>query len=181
VLRLALSRERFSYTGQYYAFSQITSPRPRSAALFDDFLMASGSPGSMPIAAHAGLEPILIPNAPGRLTALYCAPWRAEAEEQGSRFMFEYADSARRHHRVDEPDAFGPGYEHYRARAQTISQLVDGGQDRQTATANLLRSVAVIGTPDDCRSSSRTSPAGLRSRVHAQRRSEHRRMVGGAW
>ena len=79
--------------------------------------------------------------------------------------MFEYADSARRHYRVDEPDAFGPGYEHYRARAQSISQSVDGGQDRQTATANLLRSVAVIGAPDDCLSSSSTSPAGLRSRA----------------
>jgi alkanesulfonate monooxygenase SsuD/methylene tetrahydromethanopterin reductase-like flavin-dependent oxidoreductase (luciferase family) len=137
--------------------------------------MAWGSPESMPIAAHAGLKPILIPQrawsayslelerfnairaehgwAAARPTAavwLYCAPSRAEAEEQGGRFMFEYADSARRHYRLDEPDAFGPGYEHYRARAQSISQSVDGGQDRQTATANLLRSVAVIGTPDDC-------------------------------
>jgi alkanesulfonate monooxygenase SsuD/methylene tetrahydromethanopterin reductase-like flavin-dependent oxidoreductase (luciferase family) len=125
--------------------------------------------------------------------------------------MFEYADSARRHYRVDEPDAFGPGYEHYRARAQSISQSVDGGQDRQTATANLLRSAAVIGTPDDCLQQLEDIARGLalehfigvfqyargiqlhqrldrglanqrrRTRVHAQRRSEHRRMVGGAW
>jgi alkanesulfonate monooxygenase SsuD/methylene tetrahydromethanopterin reductase-like flavin-dependent oxidoreductase (luciferase family) len=80
----------------------------------------------------------------------FCAESRAEAEDVGGHYIFEYADSARRHYRLDEPEQFGPGYEHYRDRARSIVQSMDGGEDRKSATANLLRSVAVIGTPDDC-------------------------------
>ena len=68
----------------------------------------------------------------------------------GGRHIVEYADSARRHYRLDEPEVFGPGYEHYRARAAAIVESANAGADRKSATANLLRSVAVIGTPDDC-------------------------------
>jgi alkanesulfonate monooxygenase SsuD/methylene tetrahydromethanopterin reductase-like flavin-dependent oxidoreductase (luciferase family) len=176
ILRLALTRERFSYDGQFYSFSDVTTrPRPRSQGLVDDILMAWGSPESMPIAAHAGLKPIFIPqrawsayavelqrfNAiraehgwpPTRPTAavwMFCAESRAEAEDVGGHYIFEYADSARRHYRLDEPEQFGPGYEHYRDRARSIVQSMHGGEDRKSATANLLRSVAVIGTPDDC-------------------------------
>jgi alkanesulfonate monooxygenase SsuD/methylene tetrahydromethanopterin reductase-like flavin-dependent oxidoreductase (luciferase family) len=176
VLRLALTLERFSYSGEHFTIPEVTTrPRPRSSELVDSFLMAWGSPESLPIAAHAGLKPILIPQrswaeyarelerfnairaehnwAPVHATAavwLYCASSRAEAEEERRRYIAEYADSASLHYELHRPDAFPDSYEHYRKRATALAAAMASGADRASAAAELLSSVAVIGTPDEC-------------------------------
>jgi alkanesulfonate monooxygenase SsuD/methylene tetrahydromethanopterin reductase-like flavin-dependent oxidoreductase (luciferase family) len=178
VLRLALTNERFSYQGEYFAIPEVTTrPRPRSPDLVERFLMAWGSPESLPIAAKAGLKPIFIPQRswadyaaevrrfneiraehgwrPVRPTAavwLYCAPSRSEAEEEGTRHIIEYADSARLHYLLDRPDVFSQvkGYEHYGDRASRIAAAIEGGADRKTAAFRTLRSVSVLGTPREC-------------------------------
>jgi alkanesulfonate monooxygenase SsuD/methylene tetrahydromethanopterin reductase-like flavin-dependent oxidoreductase (luciferase family) len=178
VLRLALTRERFAYSGEYYSFPEIsTRPRPRSSNLTDNFLMAWGSPESLPIAANAGLKPLFIPQrswqdyaqqvrefnairaghgwAPvGATTAvwMYCAPSRSEADEQGERYISEYTDSVRQHYQLDQPEVYRAvrGYERYSERATALSEAIQGGMSPKQASLMTTTSTHVIGTPADC-------------------------------
>jgi len=178
VLRLALTRERFSFAGDYYSIPEVsTRPRPRSSNLVDNFLMAWGSAESLPIAANAGLKPLFIPqrswqeyasqvrefNAiraghgwePVGATAavwMYCAPSRDEAQEQGERYISEYADSVRLHYLLDQPEVFQQvrGYERYTERATALSDAIKGGLDPKSAALMTTTSTHVIGTPDEC-------------------------------
>ena len=54
------------------------------------------------------------------------------------------------HYELHRPEAFPDGYEHYRTRATTLAAAMASGADRASAAADLLSSVAVIGTPDEC-------------------------------
>ncbi|HEX8968972.1 MAG TPA: LLM class flavin-dependent oxidoreductase [Chloroflexota bacterium] len=178
VLKLALSRERFSYTGEFFTIPEVTTrPRPRSADLTAHFLMAWGSPESLPIAAHAGLKPLFIPQrtwadyatemqqfnalraehgwSPARATAavwMYCAPSRGEAEEQGGQYIMEYADSSRLHYLLDKPEVFQSvkGYERYAERATALVKSIGGGMEPRQAALRTMTSIYVIGTPDEC-------------------------------
>ncbi len=178
VLRLALTRERFSYKGEYFAVPEVTTrPRPRSADLTDSLLMAWGSPESLPIAANAGLKPLFIPQrtwreyadqvrqfnairathgwAPVGATAavwMYCAPSSQEAEEEGQRYIGEYADSVRMHYQLDQPEVFREvrGYERYTERATALSAEIERGVDPKRASLLTTTSTHVIGTPDEC-------------------------------
>jgi alkanesulfonate monooxygenase SsuD/methylene tetrahydromethanopterin reductase-like flavin-dependent oxidoreductase (luciferase family) len=178
VLRLALTRERFSFTGEYYSIPEVSvRPRPRSTDLVDHFLMAWGSPESLPIAAHAGLRPLFIPQrtwkeysqqvrefnairashgwAPVGATAavwMYCAPSRSEADEQGMQYVTEYADSVRMHYLLDQPEVFASvsGYERYTERATALAKSISGGVDPKQASLSTTTSTQVIGTPEEC-------------------------------
>ena len=178
VLKLALTRERFAYAGKHFSIPEITvRPRPRSADLVDNFLMAWGSAESLPIAAHAGLKPLFIPqrtwsdyavemqqfNAiradhgwpPACATAavwMYCAPSGAEATEQGGQYITEYADSTRLHYLLDRPEVFRSvrGYERYTERATAMAAAIEGGADPRQAALSTMTSIHVIGTPHAC-------------------------------
>jgi alkanesulfonate monooxygenase SsuD/methylene tetrahydromethanopterin reductase-like flavin-dependent oxidoreductase (luciferase family) len=178
VLKLALTRERFSFSGEHYSIPEVsTRPRPRSRDLVDNFLMAWGSAESLPIAAHAGLKPLFIPqrtwsdyavemqqfNAiraehgwpPACATAavwMYCAPSRSEAEEQGGQYITEYADSTRLHYLLDKPEVFRTvqGYERYAERATAMAASIDGGVDPRQAALSTMTSIHVIGAPEEC-------------------------------
>ena len=178
VLRLALTRERFSFPGEYYSIPEVsTRPRPRSSTLTDNFLMAWGSPESLPIAANAGLKPLFIPQrtwhdyaeqvrefnairashgwAPVGATSavwMYCAPSRGEAEEQGGQYITEYADSVRQHYLLDQPEVFQSvrGYERYAERATALSTAIKSGADPKQASLMTTTSTHVIGTPAEC-------------------------------
>ena len=179
VLKLALTRERFAFEGEHYSFPEVTTrPRPKSADLVENFLMAWGSAESLPIAAHAGLKPLFIPqrtwsdyavemqqfNAiraehgwpPARATAavwMYCAPTRSEADEQGGKYITEYADSTRLHYLLDKPEVFRTvrGYERYAERATAMKASIDDGVDPRQAALKTMTSIYVIGTPAECR------------------------------
>ncbi|MBV9579374.1 MAG: LLM class flavin-dependent oxidoreductase [Chloroflexi bacterium] len=178
VLKLALTEERFSFRGEHYTIPDVTTrPRPRSSRrLVDHMLMAWGSPESLPVAAHAGLQPLFIPQrgwgdyatemrqfnairaehgwAPANATAAvwtFCAPTRAEVEERGVRYITEYADSSRRHYLLDKPEVFRgvKGYERYANRAEALARSVAEGLDPRQAALSTMTSIYVIGTPDD--------------------------------
>lgn len=178
VLRLALTRERFSFDGEYYSIPDVsTRPRPRSSNLTDNFLMAWGSAESLPIAANAGLKPLFIPQrtwqeyahqvrefnairashgwGPVGATAavwMYCAPSASEAVEQGEQYITEYADSVRRHYLLDQPEVFQAvrGYERYTERATALAAAIKSGVDPKQAALMTTTSTHVIGTPAEC-------------------------------
>ena len=166
--------------GEHYTIPDVTTrPRPRSSRrVLDNMLMAWGSPESLPVAAHAGLKPLFIPQrgwgdyasemrqfnairaaqgwAPANATAAvwtYCAPTRAEVEQYGVQYITEYADSSRRHYLLDEPEVFRgvKGYERYANRAEAIAPSVAGGLDPREAALSTMTSIYVIGTPDEVR------------------------------
>jgi alkanesulfonate monooxygenase SsuD/methylene tetrahydromethanopterin reductase-like flavin-dependent oxidoreductase (luciferase family) len=178
VLKLALTQERFSFTGEHYTIPDVTTrPRPRSSSrLVDNMLMAWGSPESLPVAAHAGLKPLFIPQrgwgdyademrhfnairaehgwTPANATAAvwtYCAPTRAEVEQFGDQYITEYADSSRRHYLLDKPEVFRSvkGYERYANRAEALARSIADGLDPRKAALSTMTSIYVIGTPDD--------------------------------
>src|SRR5436190_278899 len=72
IIRLALSEERFSYDGEFFTIPDVEQrpesptislrPRPRSPRILDEFYCAWGSPQTAPIAAKAGLKPLIIPQ-----------------------------------------------------------------------------------------------------------------------
>jgi len=178
VLRLALSQERFSFAGDHYTIPEVTiRPRPRSPQhLLDNMLMAWGSAESLPIAAHAGLKPLFIPQrtwsdyagemrqfnairaehgwAPANATAavwMYCAPTLPEVEEQGQRYITEYADSTRLHYMLDRPEVFRSvkGYERYADLATAMARSISEGLDPRQAALSTMTSIYVLGTPDE--------------------------------
>jgi alkanesulfonate monooxygenase SsuD/methylene tetrahydromethanopterin reductase-like flavin-dependent oxidoreductase (luciferase family) len=178
VLKLALSQERFSFSGEYYSIPEVTTrPRPRSSRrLLDNMLMAWGSPESLPVAAHAGLKPLFIPQrgwgdyanemrhfnalraehgwAPANATAavwIYCAPTRDDVEQYGRPYITEYADSSRRHYMLDHPEVFRSvkGYERYANRAEALQKSIAEGLDPRQAALSTMTSIYVLGTPDD--------------------------------
>ena len=56
ILRLALTRERFSYEGRRYSVAETTlRPRARSADLVERMLIAGASPETVPLTARLGL------------------------------------------------------------------------------------------------------------------------------
>jgi len=178
VLKLALTRERFAFEGAHFSIPEITTrPRPRSPQLVENFLMAWGSAESLPIAAHAGLKPLFIPQRTwsdyavemqqfnairashgwpaARATAavwMYCAPTQAEADDEGRRYITEYADSTRLHYLLDKPEVFKTvrGYERYAERATAMKASIEGGADPRTAALSTMTSIYVIGSPESC-------------------------------
>ena len=178
VLKLALSEERFSFSGDHFTIPEVTTrPRPRSSQrVLDNMLMAWGSAESLPIAANAGLKPLFIPQrtwgdyademrhfnairaehgwTPANATAavwMYCAPTRAEVEDEGQRYITEYADSTRLHYLLDKPEVFRgvKGYERYAERATAVARSITDGLDPRQAALSTMSSIYVIGTPDD--------------------------------
>jgi alkanesulfonate monooxygenase SsuD/methylene tetrahydromethanopterin reductase-like flavin-dependent oxidoreductase (luciferase family) len=178
VLKLALTEERFAFSGEHYTIPEVTTrPRPRSSRrLVDNMLMAWGSPESLPVAAHAGLKPLFIPQrgwgdyatemrqfntiraehgwAAANATAAvwtYCAPTRAEVEQHGGQYITEYADSSRRHYMLDNPEVFRSvkGYERYANRAEALARSIADGLDPREAALSTMTSIYVIGTPDE--------------------------------
>ena len=83
---------------------------------------------------------------------MYCAPSRAEAEEQGQQYITEYADSVRLHYLLDQPEVFQSvrGYERYTERATALSTAIKSGVDPKQASLLTTTSTHVIGTPADC-------------------------------
>ncbi len=162
VVRKALSSKHFSHTGKYFQIPDLAiRPRPRSD-LISDMHMAWGSPTSVAVAAENGLKPLVIPQkqwqthveemreynrimesrgrAPGQpvvLLAVYVDADAGRAAELGHKYAVEYADSARRHYRIDDPQHLAgvKGYEYYN---DTARKFADAGLARPDGRAELL-------------------------------------------
>ena len=149
VVRKALSSKHFSHEGKYFQIPDLAiRPRPRSD-LLADMHMAWGSPTSVAVAAENGLKPLVIPQkqwqthvaemreynritmAMGRpaaaqpvvLLAVYVDEDPVRAAELGHQYALEYADSARRHYRMDDPAHLAnvKGYEYYSDAARKFA------------------------------------------------------------
>ncbi len=170
IVRLALTRERFSFDGRYYKIPDISvRPRPRRD-LTGRFYGAIVSPESGEIMARAGLGMLIIPQKawtdhaldyhgyvascrkfgrparrPIAVCMVYCHRDEKLAHAGAVNWMGQYADSALVHYEYDEPEHFKAvkGYEHHAQMAMA----------NRTATANLrelLPLSQVAGTPERC-------------------------------
>jgi alkanesulfonate monooxygenase SsuD/methylene tetrahydromethanopterin reductase-like flavin-dependent oxidoreductase (luciferase family) len=174
IVKLALTREQFSYEGDIYKFRDITvRPRPRDAhQLIDNFHFSWGSPQSAPIGARHGLKPMIIPQkafedyhadleAFGRVRAqiglpparprihlnVMCAETAAKAEALAKKYIPQYVDSAAREYELGG-DHFAriKGYEHYAAQAGVIPSR----EALKEHMASTYISNHVWGAPEQC-------------------------------
>jgi alkanesulfonate monooxygenase SsuD/methylene tetrahydromethanopterin reductase-like flavin-dependent oxidoreductase (luciferase family) len=173
VVRLALTRPRFSYRGRRFTVAETSlRPTPRSADLVDRMYCSWGSPQTLPIAANAGLGMLIIPMkpweayrqdlrdyndireangwepmAPIMVCWIYCSADPVEAQATAWTYMGNYWDSAGRHYGFASPDAFKDvrGYEYYQQLAERHVEL--GTADANAAFAE----TQIYGTPDQCR------------------------------
>jgi alkanesulfonate monooxygenase SsuD/methylene tetrahydromethanopterin reductase-like flavin-dependent oxidoreductase (luciferase family) len=172
IIRGALTAEVFSFDGTHYHVPEMSiRPRPRDGqSLVDDFHCAWGSAQTIPIAAKAGLKPLVIPQKgwddyvkdleqfngvraedglePSRpIVALtvFCAPSAADAEAGAKQYFTEYADAAIRSYELDGKHfATTRGYEAYAANT---------GSPRQVLAEKIGQTYFgshVWGTPDTC-------------------------------
>ncbi|GAA4232783.1 alkanesulfonate monooxygenase SsuD/methylene tetrahydromethanopterin reductase-like flavin-dependent oxidoreductase (luciferase family) [Streptosporangium album] len=172
IVRLALTKDRFSYDGQIFKIPETElRPHPQNGQrIVDNMCCAWGSPQSVAVAAANGLKALVIPNkpvdeyatelteyakiraengfAPTRPTLVlwaYCDENQQRASEVADRYMRRYVDSAYRHY-----EFFGThfdklaSYSHYAERAARVR----GSQT--TEEANYLVSDHIWGTPDQC-------------------------------
>lgn len=169
IVKLALTEEAFSYSGQHYQFENVTMrPRPLDPeALLDAFHFSWGSPSSAPVGARLGLKPLIIPQrawaeyhsdlarfdaarrAAGHPSArprihlcAYVGETPQEAGENARRYIPEYSISALHNYELTSNHfATTKGYEHYAAMASRVSE--------QEMGAAYLANHA-WGTPDQC-------------------------------
>jgi len=172
IVRAALTSERFSFDGKFHKIGPTClRPRPRSTDLLERKYCAWGSPGTIPIAANAGLAPLFIPQKsweeigqevvqfnqiraqrgwpaqkPIVVCWVYCSESESEAWESARGFMGNYNDSAVRHYEFDDPDHFDKtrGYEHYATLSRVRLQV---SEETQT---ELFARGQVWGTPSRC-------------------------------
>lgn len=174
IIKLALSEEKFSYSGQHYQFEDVTlRPRPLDgAALIDAMHFAWGSPASAGIGSKLGLTPLVIPQKPlldylpelegcSKIRSeiglppvkprvgswVYVAETEAEAEEGARRWLGQYGDSANRAYELYSGHfADVKGYEFYAGVAAE-----GGGREAMSAAgAQAAMDTHIWGTPDQC-------------------------------
>jgi alkanesulfonate monooxygenase SsuD/methylene tetrahydromethanopterin reductase-like flavin-dependent oxidoreductase (luciferase family) len=176
VVRKALSSKRFSHEGKYFQIPDLSlRPQPPSD-LLRDMHMAWGSPSSVAVAADNGLKPLVIPQKewsthveemreynrimlskgfdPGQptvLLAVYVDDDPGQAQELGHRYVVEYADSARRHYRLDDPAHLAgvTGYDHYSETARKFAEAHPDKLDRRARMLELAKTVDLKGLPTE--------------------------------
>ena len=174
IVRGLLSNEVFSHEGQHYRVPRMSlRPRPRDGRqLAENIYCAWGSPQTVPIAADAGLKPLVIalkswteyaqdleqfqalrsdkglpPVKPIVAFTLYCNRDEEQARAGAERYFGDYTDAAIRSYELYSPH-FGQtkGYESY-------AQADGGAPDRAALEAGMLKTWVenhVWGTPEMC-------------------------------
>jgi alkanesulfonate monooxygenase SsuD/methylene tetrahydromethanopterin reductase-like flavin-dependent oxidoreductase (luciferase family) len=178
IVRRALSGERFSFAGEHFTIPEIElRPRPRNPQkLLDNLRMAWGSPGSIPVAAAAGLKPMIVPQKPwneyvpelatyNRLSReagfrpsgpivclwIYCAPTESAARAGAERYIAEYAKSSTLHYEMTGSHFAGvKGYEFYAERAAALNATASNRTDLLAQRGEARLANNVFGTPDQC-------------------------------
>jgi alkanesulfonate monooxygenase SsuD/methylene tetrahydromethanopterin reductase-like flavin-dependent oxidoreductase (luciferase family) len=174
IIRSALVQEVFEFDGQYYKVPPISiRPRPRDGrAIVENMYCAWGSAQTIPIAANAGLKPLVIPQkalekyvsdleqfaqlrgASGHESAnpiialsIYCADNIDEARDGALRYFTEYADAAIRSYELASNHfATTRGYEAYAQNAAAVLDRETMGKEMGAMWVDNH----VWGTPDMC-------------------------------
>jgi alkanesulfonate monooxygenase SsuD/methylene tetrahydromethanopterin reductase-like flavin-dependent oxidoreductase (luciferase family) len=175
VIKLALTRDRFSYQGEIYQFDNVElHPQPRDGqAIVDGLYCAAGSPSTVPIASGFGLKPLIIPQRPytdyvdemglwseGMIAAgaeparpkvavwLYCAGNENHAREAAMTHMNEFSDSSLANYELSS-DHFKDvkGYEYY---AQNAAAFREAAADGRNLQAEAFLKEHCWGTPEMC-------------------------------
>jgi alkanesulfonate monooxygenase SsuD/methylene tetrahydromethanopterin reductase-like flavin-dependent oxidoreductase (luciferase family) len=148
VIKRALSQDVFSFEGEYYNVPSISiRPQPRNGqSVVDDLHCAWGSAQTIPIAAEAGLKPLVIPQKPleayvadleefARLRgetgheaadpiialSVYCAENEDKARRGAELWFTEYSDAAIRSYELaGRHFAKTKGYESYAQNAEAV-------------------------------------------------------------
>ena len=180
IIRLAITTERFAFKGKHFQVPDVSQreesptislrPRPRSVDILDQLYCAWGSPSTAPIAAQAGLKPLIIPQksfqeyqpelaefnrlraeagyapaGPGLVTWVFCAENEAEAEAGARLYMGEYATSAARHYEFFSGHfATTKGYEHYAELSKLMSNVP------ASSFGEIFLKDHIWGTPEQC-------------------------------
>ena len=170
VVKRGLGQDRFSFAGKYFNIPDMRiRPRPVSSDLTERMYGAIISPETGEIMARAGLGMLIIPQkswadhlkdyeayqtACARfgtavrrpiITAwIYCAEDES-AQEDGRKWIMDYADTAVQHYAFDEPEHFraAKGYEAYVELAQASQQQANAFQQEFAKTQ-------IFGTPEQC-------------------------------
>jgi alkanesulfonate monooxygenase SsuD/methylene tetrahydromethanopterin reductase-like flavin-dependent oxidoreductase (luciferase family) len=177
IVRLALSKERFSYSG---AFNQIPEmsirPQPRRKNLTDRFYGAIVSPETGDIMAKQGMGMLVIPQKPWAehrsdydhfvescakfgqpvkkpivVAFIYCGETDRAAEQGAMTWMPNYADTALRHYEYDEPEHFRAvkGYEYH-------VKMAEAGKNTPGAFRDMFSKTQCYGSPERCVETLRT-------------------------
>ena len=170
VVKLALGQDRFSFDGRYFKIPEMSiRPRPVTQDLTDRMYGAIISPETGDIMAKAGLGMLVIPQKSWAdhmkdydayqtscakfgtkarrpiITAwIYCSE-DANANEEGRKWVMDYADTAMSHYGFDEPEHFKAvkGYEAYAELAEVAKNKANAFQEEFTKTQ-------IFGTPQEC-------------------------------
>jgi alkanesulfonate monooxygenase SsuD/methylene tetrahydromethanopterin reductase-like flavin-dependent oxidoreductase (luciferase family) len=173
IVKLALSKERFSFKGQFYQVPEMSlRPRPQRTDLLDHFYGAIVSPESGDIMARAGMGMLIIPQKPwsahakdyqaylgscrkfgqsGRrpiaITWVYCAKDEKTAAAGRDQWMANYGESALVHYEYNDAAHFHAtkGYEHHAKMAEAMSSSQGSGND-----LTRLGETQCFGTPERC-------------------------------
>ncbi len=83
------------------------------------------------------------PGQPTVLLAVYVDEDPGRAQELGHLYALEYADSARRHYRIDDPSHLAgvQGYEHYSETARKFAEAHPEAEDRRQRMQELAKTV----------------------------------------
>jgi alkanesulfonate monooxygenase SsuD/methylene tetrahydromethanopterin reductase-like flavin-dependent oxidoreductase (luciferase family) len=170
VVRRLLTQERVTFDGQFYKIPGITTyPRPKSPDLGNRMFNAWMTPSSLDLAAASGVCPLFAvmrpldeyPQEMARFNAvrvqtglapttakiqsfMYCAPTRAQAEDEGMQYINDYYESIEEHYHWGSGGYKEvKGYEFY----------ADLGEQRKTASKEAMTQglieCSLLGTPDD--------------------------------
>lgn len=171
VVRLALGQEHFSFDGNFFHIPETRiRPRPISKDLNSRMYGAIISPETGDIMAKAGLGMLIIPQKswaehmqdyeafqascekfgttvrrPIITCWIYCDADEGKAQEDGRKWIIDYADTAVSHYRFDEPEHFkaAKGYEAYAQLAEATKQTTNAFQEEFVKTQ-------IFGTPAQC-------------------------------
>jgi alkanesulfonate monooxygenase SsuD/methylene tetrahydromethanopterin reductase-like flavin-dependent oxidoreductase (luciferase family) len=173
VLKLSLTRERFSYKGKIFDIPEISvRPQARSKDLADRILCAFNTPESMVLAAEQGLGQLFVPATPieamranvlkyNRIRAerglppdqptiylwAYCVDDEADARK-GVEYFRTYQGEATTHYGLDDSAKFLniKGYEQYAEIGKTLGGV--GSAQYADPFDDPFLSSQAIGTPD---------------------------------
>ncbi len=182
IVRAALTRERFSYSGKYYQIPEMSiRPQPRRRNLTDNFYGAIVSPETGDIMARQGMGMLVIPQKPwaehrkdydhfGESCAkfgqpfkkpivvcfVYCAETGKEAVQGAEKWMGNYADTAIHHYEYDEPEHFRAvkGYEYH-------VKMAEAGKNAPSEFRDMFTKTQCYGTPEQCVETLRTIAATM--------------------
>jgi alkanesulfonate monooxygenase SsuD/methylene tetrahydromethanopterin reductase-like flavin-dependent oxidoreductase (luciferase family) len=172
IIRGLLGQEVFSFEGTHYTVPEMSiRPRPRDGqSLVEDIHCAWGSAQTIPIAAEAGVKPLVIPQKgwdayvqdleefngvraangldaaqPVVALTVFCADTEAEAEAGAKQYFTEYADAAIRSYELaGQHFATTKGYEAYAANASATHDALTQKIGQTYVDSH------VWGTPDMC-------------------------------